>query len=208
MAECLRITAQKIPGGKAILRIHFYTGDKEGFSGYLEAFEQWERLKTEMERQGWIDLSQEKPAEQETLSEVRVCVVFERQFVGKPEDIEPRLDFCNWKILSAVHGPFVRVWVADKQADPLEIRFTLMGMARDELVEGNFGNFLIGEVNVLTHGNRVNEPGDLRPGRRVGWIWRFPGRWKYRRRIDCFRTAVFIFFHRGGCCGWDTALGW
>jgi hypothetical protein len=82
-------------------------------------------------------------------------VVFERQFTGSPADIEKRLEYFNREEQTQVHGPFVRVWVADKQANELETRFTLMGMARDELVEGKFGNYLIGEVIVLTHGNWV-----------------------------------------------------
>ncbi len=82
-------------------------------------------------------------------------VVFERQFAGKPADIEQRLNYFNRDEQSGVHGPFVRVWVVNKQADELVSRFTLMGRARDEPVEGKFGDHLIGEVIVLSHGNWV-----------------------------------------------------
>jgi hypothetical protein len=59
-AECLKITAQKVPGGKSILRIHFYTGDNDGSSDGSEAFERWERLKAEMARQEWIEIQDTK----------------------------------------------------------------------------------------------------------------------------------------------------
>jgi hypothetical protein len=62
-AERLRITAQKVPGGKSKLRIRINTGSIEGFDEYPEAFEKWERLKAEMERQGWIEFIQELQTE-------------------------------------------------------------------------------------------------------------------------------------------------